>query len=166
MSIIWAAQHRDHLPGWRAPVTHVPHPSAIMRAIAEKVDHLEVGGVDVAIRWRLSWFEAIAHDEGTPLCHYRITADPWDDAHGTHGYVAEQATLDGTGTTVTLAGGPWRRSRVEDSRALDVIEQPEPPTGMCLIVRDLSNLWLVPQPVYVDLLAQWRAHHGDDEVTS
>ena len=147
-------------------MTHVPHPSAISRAIAEKVDHLEVGGIDVAVRWHLGRLEAIAHSEGNPVAHYRITADPWDDAHGTHGYVAEQATLDGTGTTVTLMGGPWRRGREEDSRALDVISQPEPPTGMCLIVRDLSNLWLVPQPVYVDLLALWRAHHGDDEVTS
>ena len=144
-------------------MTHTPHPDAIARAIAEKVDHLDVAGVGVAIRWHLGRLEAIAHSEGNPVAHYRITADPWDDAHGTHGYVADQATLDATGTTVTLMGGPWRRGRVEDSRALDVIEQPEPPADMCLIVRDLSNLWLVPQPVYVDLLAQWREHHGDDE---
>jgi hypothetical protein len=103
-------------------VTHTPHPDAIARAIAERVDHLEVAGVDVAIRWHLGRLEAIAHSEGNPVAHYRITADPWDDAHGTHGYVADQATLDATGTTVTLMGGPWRRGRVEDSRALDVIE--------------------------------------------
>ena len=147
-------------------MTHTPHPDAIARAIAEKVDHLDVAGVGVAIRWHLGRLEAIAHSEGNPVAHYRITADPWDDAHGTHGYVADQATLDATGTTVTLMGGPWRRGRVEDSRALDVIEQPEPPADMCLIVRDLSNLWLVPQPVYVDLLAQWREHHGDDEAVA
>jgi hypothetical protein len=147
-------------------VTHTPHPDAIARAIAEKVDHLDVAGVGVAIRWHLfGRLEAIAHDEGTPLCHYRVTCTPWDDVHGVHGYVADQATLDATGTTVTLSGGPWRRGRVEDSRALDVISQPEPPAGMCLIVRDLSNLWLVPQPVYLDLLTQWNSHHGD-EVTS
>ena len=144
-------------------MTHAPHPDAITRAIAEKVDHLDVGGIDVALRWHLGRLEAIAHSEGNPVAHYRITADPWDDAHGTHGYVVDQATLDATGTTVTLSGGPWRRGRVEDSRALDVISQSEPPAGMCLVVRDLSNLWLVPETVYLDLLAQWREHHGDDE---
>lgn len=147
-------------------MTHAPHPAAIARGISEKVDHVEVAGVDVNLRWHLGRMEAIAHSEGDPVAHYRITIEPWDDIHGCHGYVADQATLDATGTTVTLAGGPWRRCRDEDSRALDVLTQDEPPLGMCLVVRDLSNLWLVPQAVYADLLAQWRAHHGDDEAVT
>jgi hypothetical protein len=44
-------------------VTHTPHPDAIARAIAERVDHLDVAGVGVAIRWHLfGRLEAIAHE--------------------------------------------------------------------------------------------------------
>ena len=103
-------------------MTHAPHPAAIARGISEKVDHVEVAGVDVNLRWHLGRMEAIAHSEGDPVAHYRITIEPWDDIHGCHGYVADQATLDGTGTTVTLAGGPWRRGRDEDSWALDILD--------------------------------------------
>ena len=73
-------------------MTHAPHPAAIARGISEKVDHVEVAGVDVNLRWHLRTYGAIAHSEGDPVAHYRITIEPWDDIHGCHGYVADQAT--------------------------------------------------------------------------
>ena len=56
---------------------------------------------------------------------------------------------------------------MRDSRALDILTQDEPHLGMCLVVRDLSNLWLVPRrPSHADLLRPVARTTATTRVTS